>query len=172
MTFRGRRPVAARPIALACIGACLCGATSVQADDLLDLSAPGRWALVVAPFTQHLHDKPEFRYVWGIGVERQRDDRWLYGLSYFSNSFGQDSGYLYVGQQIPDLFDSPLYFQWSAGLLYGYKGEYANRVPFNQHGFSPGAVISLGWRFDEAFSVQLNKVGTSGIMLQLGYSWP
>ncbi len=134
--------------------------------------APGHWRLVGAPYTRHLHQKPEYRYVWGVGIERQRDDLWLYGATYFSNSFGQDSGYLYIGRQYPNLFDvPPLFFQWTAGLLYGYKGEFRNRVPLNYDGFSPGVVISLGWQFDEHFSAQLNKVGTSGLMLQLSYNW-
>jgi hypothetical protein len=33
-------------------------------------------------------------------------------------------------------------------------------------------VISLGWQFDPRFAVQVNKVGTSGFMLQLSYNWP
>jgi hypothetical protein len=142
-------------------------------EDLLDFDAPGHWRVAVGPFTQHLHNKPEYEYVWSLAIERQRDDAWLYGASYFSNSFGQPCGYWYLGQQYPDLFEAKkLFFQWTAGLLYGYKGEYSNRVPLNQQGFSPGVVISLGWQFDPRFAVQVNKVGTSGFMLQLSYNWP
>ena len=32
-----------------------------------------------------------------LGAERQGDTGWLYGGSYFSNSFGQPSAYAYVG---------------------------------------------------------------------------
>ena len=139
---------------------------------MLDFSAPGYWRTLVGPYTQHLNQKPEFEYVWAVAIERQRDDGWLYGASYFSNSFGQSCGYLYLGQQLPHLFDQPkLYFQWTAGLLYGYKPPYENRVPFNYNGFSPGVVVSLGWQFDKQFAAQLNKVGTSGVMLQLSYAW-
>lgn len=140
-------------------------------DDLLDVGAPGFWRATASPFTQHVHNKPEFQYVWGVGVERQRDDHWLYGLAYISNSFGQDCGYLYLGQQYPDLLEEPkFYFQWSAGVLYGYKGQYQHRVPLNQNGFAPGLVLSLGWQFDESVAMQVNKAG-SAFMLQLSYAW-
>ena len=163
-----------RPAAC-CACVCLCviaEAARAEPWDLLDFGAPGHWRVVVGPYTQHLSPKPEFEYVWAVAIERQRDDAWLYGASYFSNSFGPGCGYLYLGQQVPDLFDQPkLYFQWTAGLLYGYKPPYENRVPFNVNGFSPGVVVSLGWQFNEQFAAQLNKVGTSGVMLQLSYAW-
>lgn len=148
------------------------GSAWAQDDKLWELGAPGHWRVAIGPYTRHLNQKPEYEYVWAAAIERQRDDRWLYGASYFSNSFGQGCGYLYLGQQIPNLFDLPsLYFQWTAGLLYGYKPPYQNRVPLNVDGFSPGLVLSLGWQIDEHFAAQLNKVGTSGMMLQLSYAW-
>jgi hypothetical protein len=170
-TRRWPRPTT--PATCACVCLCVLAAPArAETWDLLDFSAPGYWRALVGPYTQHLNEKPEFEYVWAVAIERQRDDGWLYGASYFSNSFGQGCGYLYLGQQIPDLFDQPkLYFQWTAGLLYGYKPPYENRVPFNVNGFSPGVVLSLGWQFDKQFAAQLNKVGTSGVMLQLSYAW-
>lgn len=165
----------ARPLARAAACVCFClaaGPAAAGVDELADFEAPGFWRTAIGPYTQHLHQKPEYQYVYAVALERQRDDGWLYGASYFSNSFGQDCGYLYLGKQYPDLFDvQKLFFQWSAGLLYGYKGAYQHRVPLNDNGFSPGAVFSLGWQFDEHFAAQLNKVGTSGVMLQLSYNW-
>jgi hypothetical protein len=159
------------------LGLLLClPAATAQADlvdEMLDVDAPGYWRLVVGPYTQHLNPKPEHQYVWALAIERQRVDQWLYGASYFSNSYGQLSGYLYLGKQYPDLFDvQKLYFQWTAGLLYGYKSPYEDKVPFNYNGFSPGVVLSLGWQFDPTYAVQINRVGTAGFMLQLSYAWP
>jgi len=119
-------------------------------------------------FNPNLAHKP----VWAVAIERQRDDHWLYGGSYFSNSFGQDSGYLYLGRQYPDLLDRPqLFFQWSAGLLYGYKGSFKDKVPLNYKAFSPGATASVGWQFDPQFAAQIALVGTAGLMLQLSHDF-
>lgn len=171
MTMFSQRPWRALSLALIGMVASL-GSARAQDDSLWDFSAPGHWRAVIGPYTRHLHQKPEYEYVWAVALERQRDDLWLYGASYFSNSFGQGCGYLYLGRQYQDLFEvRELYFQWTAGLLYGYKPPYDNRVPLNVDGFSPGLVLSLGWQIDERFAVQLNRVGTSGMMLQLSYAW-
>ena len=37
---------------------------------------------------------------YAVALEWQRHDDWLWGGSYFTNSFGQPSGYLYLGQRI------------------------------------------------------------------------
>lgn len=159
-------------ILLASMGAFSCNVALAQDDSLLNLRAPGHWRVVASPYTLHFDPSDEHEYVWAVGVERQRDDGWLYGGVYFSNSFGQDSGYLYLGKRYYDLLDQPkLFFQWSAGLLYGYTDAYEDKVPLNYKGFSPGLVVSLGWQFDQQFGAQLNLLGNSGLMLQLSYDW-
>ena len=101
------------------------------------------WRLVASPYTLHFNPGPEHEAVYAIGVERQRSDKWLWGGTYFRNSFGQPSGYLYAGQRYGNLFSvKPLFAQWTGGLLYGYKEPYEDKVPFNHNGFSPGAVLS------------------------------
>jgi hypothetical protein len=32
-------------------------------------------------------------------------------------------------------------------MMYGYRGEFQNKVPLNYKGFSPGALVTLGWQF-------------------------
>jgi hypothetical protein len=137
-----------------------------------EASVPSHWRLAVSPYTAHLHYNPEHQYVWAIGMERQRDDRWLAGGSFFSNSFGQPSGYVYLGQRYDWLLGNPqLFWQWSAGILYGYVGEYKDKVPLNYNGFSPGALLSLGWQFNRQLSTQINTLGDAGFMLQLSYDF-
>lgn len=139
--------------------------TALQSDQ-------GHWRAVVSPYSTHFRPKNEHSAVWSIGLERQLDNHWLYGGSFFSNSFGQPSGYVYAGRQHPGLLDTPqLYFQWSIGLLYGYVGEYENKVPMNYKGLSPGALVSLGWQFTPRFATQLNLLGDAGVMLQFTYRW-
>jgi len=126
------------------------------------------WRLVGSPYTFHFSSDPDHEAVYAIGLERQRSDKWFWGGTYFSNSFGQPSVYVYAGQRYGKLFDvDQLFAQWSAGLLYGYKYPYEDKVPLNYNGFSPGAVFSLGWQFTRDFSVQANLLGTEALMIQL-----
>jgi hypothetical protein len=130
----------------------------------------GHWRLALSPWSLHFSPSEEHKPVLALGLEWQRDDRWLWGGSYFTNSFGQPSVYLYFGQRHGDLFSQPqLFAQWTAGMMYGYRGEYQHKVPFNSNGFSPGLLLSLGWAFDERSSAQINLLGTAGLMLQLSY---
>lgn len=126
--------------------------------------------LLVSPFTLHFRPSDEHSHVWLIGVQRERQNGALAGAAYFSNSFGQHSTYIYPwGQIYRDIFDTPrLYVKWTAGLLYGYKGKYKDKVPFNHKGFSPAVIPAIGWEFDGRRQVQLNALGLNGVMLQFG----
>ena len=102
-----------------------------------------------------------------IGLERQGADKVVWGGSYFRNSFGQPSGYLYGGKRYDSIFSyDKLFAQWTVGLLYGYKPPYDHKVPLNHNGFSPGAVVSLGWQFTPTYSAQVNVLGNSALMFQ------
>lgn len=127
-----------------------------------------RHHLIVSPFTQHFHYSPEHRYVWLVGAERERSDGSLAGAAYFSNSFGQPSAYLYPwGRTYRDLVDDmPLYVKITAGLLYGYKAPYEDKIPFNYKGFAPAIIPAVGWEFSGRHQVQLNFLGFNGLMLQ------
>lgn len=133
---------------------------------------PNHWRLVVSPYTHHFRFNTEHRPVWALGIERQHDKGWLGGASFFKNSFGQPSSYLYVGRRHEGLLlPAPLYLQWSAGLMYGYKGKYQTKVPLNFGGYSPGLLVSAGWQVDRHLSVQLNLLGDAAVMLQVGHAW-
>jgi hypothetical protein len=145
---------------------------AAQADDDNSLLGPGQWRALASPFSLHFRYNPKHKYVWAIGVERQRSDDWLAGASYFSNSFGQPSSYVYIGKRYPALFGQPqLFGQWSAGVLYGYRGEFKNKVPLNYNGFSPGALVSLGWQFNKRTSATVHMLGDAGAMVQLAYDF-
>jgi hypothetical protein len=131
---------------------------------------PGHWRLLAAPYSYHFAPSAEHKPVWAIGVERQRSDGWLAGASYFSNSFGQPSSYLYVGHQWQGLFGQPqLLAQASGGLMYGYRPPYEDKVPFNHNGFSPGALLSLGWQFNRQWAANVHLLGFAGLMFQVSY---
>jgi hypothetical protein len=171
---------------VSCWGAASAGAQTVaQASDVLPNAATwdrvssleawhgdGHWRVLMSPYTLHWRYSEEHSQVWALGVERQYADRWLAGGAFFRNSFSQPSGYLYIGQRYDGIWKTPpLFFQWSAGLLYGYKGKYENKVPLNVNGFSPGALIGLGWQFNKQFSVAAHALGDAGVMVQLAYDF-
>jgi len=149
------------------------GPSAMAAEAAGDTQETGAfWRLTFSPVAVHYHYEPTHRNVWGFGVERQSPDDWLAGLAYFRNSFGQPSGFVYVGKRFPGLLGKEQAFgQLSGGILYGYRGEYKDEVPYNHNGFSPGAVASLGWQFDRNRAVTLHFLGTAALMLQLSYDF-
>jgi hypothetical protein len=118
----------------------------VDKPDTADPATVDHWRLTLSPYTYHYTHKPEHEPIYMLGLERQRSDGWVWGGAYFSNSFGQASGFAYLGKRYAD---------------------FENEVPLNVRGVSPGAVLTLGWQFTPEYSVQLNEVGTAGIMVQL-----
>ena len=118
-------------------------------------------------YTYHYSNDPNHRHVVMLGVEKQRPDDIIIGGSYFTNSFGQPSLYVYGGKRFNGLTRyEPLFVQVTGGLLYGYKPPYDKKVPLNYKGFSPGAVVSVGWQFTPMYSGQLNFLGNSALMFQ------
>lgn len=126
------------------------------------------WELTLSPYTYHFHPSDEHEYVYQIGVIKRLEDRWIAGASYFSNSFGQPSGYVYIGQRYENFpgFEG-VYLQWNVGILYGYVGEYKDKVPFNYRGFSPGFVPSIGYKFSDRVYGELDLLGNSALMFNL-----
>ena len=134
---------------------------------------PSGWDLSLSPYTYHFHPSDEHEYVYSIGVIKRLEGNWIVGGSYFSNSFGQPSGYVYVGQRYENLpgFEK-WYLQWNAGILYGYVEPYEDKVPFNYNGFSPGFVPSIGYKFTDRIWAELDLLGTSGLMFTLVFPIP
>jgi hypothetical protein len=90
-------------------------------------------------------------------------------VSFFSNSFGQPSVYLYAGQQFNGLLGSPkLFVKVTAGILYGYVAPYEDKVPLNFHGFSPAIIPSLGYKISPQDSLQMKLLGNAGLMFSWG----
>lgn len=175
VTSRTGRPLAAlRKTAVIAAGLLTAATAQAQSTDLGDWIAGwsdgGHWRVASSPATWHFRYNPEHRHVWALALERQRLDGWLLGASRFNNSFGQPSAYFYVGRRWPGLWgQAPLYGQVSAGMLYGYRGQFQSKVPLNYNGFSPGALVTLGWQFNRNASAAAHLLGDAGLMLQL--SW-
>jgi hypothetical protein len=131
-------------------------------------SAADFWRVTVSPAaTYHFSRSPDHKAVVLLGLEKQYANSTLLGGALFTNSFGQPSFYGYGGKHIANLMSmEPLFLQWTVGVVYGYKGEFKDKVPLNYQGFSPVGVVSLGWKFNRTYSAQLNLLGTSAVMLQ------
>jgi hypothetical protein len=125
--------------------------------------------LTFSPYTIHWSNNPDHKHVVLVALDEQLPGGRLCGVSFFSNSFGQPSTYVYAGQQFNNLFGQPnLFLKVTAGVIYGYVGQYKNKVPLNYHGFSPGVIPSLGYKLTEHDSVQVKLLGTAGIMFSYG----
>jgi hypothetical protein len=64
-----------------------------------------------------------------------------------------------------------LFVKVTAGILYGYVGQYKDKVPLNHGGFSPAIIPSIGYRLTEHDSVQVKVLGTAGLMFSYGRSF-
>jgi hypothetical protein len=172
--------VPALALAAACTAPSVCAQTTTPpaatATTTPAVAAPSTdgvlWRVMASPYTIHYSHDEKHRAVWMVGVERERSDGMLLGAVYFSNSFGQPSGFVYGGQRLYDFSPYPqLFAQWTAGVLYGYRGEFKDKVPFNYGGFSPGVVLALGWQFTPRYSVQANVLGNSALMVQFAFDF-
>jgi hypothetical protein len=134
----------------------------------LDLRDGDRLNFMYSPYTVHYSPSDEHHYVWLVGVERERADQRISGITYFSNSFGQPSTYIYPwGKSYRNIGGvQGLYAKWSAGLLYGYVDPYENKVPLNVNGFSPAIIPSIGYE-KHGYGIQLNSLALAGLMVQI-----
>jgi hypothetical protein len=130
-----------------------------------------RESIFVSPITKHYTYNSAHKPVWLIGFEQQSPDKSLRGAAFFSNSFGQETVYVFLwGGRYDDLFGvEGLHAKWTAGALYGYKAPYENKVPFNHKGFSPAIVPSIGYQINSAWSVDALFLGKAAVMLGTSY---
>jgi hypothetical protein len=172
----------------ACIGlSWVSGAADVWAtnNDLYDLQpcpailadeqAPEpskQWDLTLSPYTHHWSHNPDHKPVVLVALDRHLKGGRFCGVALFSNSFGQESAYFYVGQQWDGLFGHPkLFTKLSGGLIYGYRDQYKDKVPFNKYGVSPVIIPSLGYAITPQDAVQVYVLGTAGLLFAYSRSF-
>jgi hypothetical protein len=125
-------------------------------------------SLMLSPYTHHFNPKPTHRNVFLVGLEREHPNAKLDGLAVFRNSFGQPSIYIYPwGGVYKDIFGvNKLSFKWTAGLIFGYKGEFKNEIP-NIGGIAPVVVVALGYEIKPGWVAQINALGAAAAQFQL-----
>ena len=128
-----------------------------------------RGELTFSPYTYHFSQNPEHKTVVLVAIDEQLPGERLCGASFFSNSFGQPTVYLYAGQQYNQLLGHPqLFAKVTAGLMYGYVAPYENKVPLNYRGFSPVIIPALGYKLTPHDSVQVKFLGIAALMFSYG----
>ncbi|TXT35306.1 MAG: hypothetical protein FD135_4988 [Comamonadaceae bacterium] len=122
-----------------------------------------------SPLTYHYSEDPNHKRVVMIGLEREHANRSLDGVAFFTNSFGQPTIYLYPwGRTYPSIAGvDKLSIKWTAGLLYGYRDPYENKVPLNFRGLSLALIPAVTYEFKPGWQAQVNILGTAGLMFQL-----
>ena len=148
-------------------------APAVQPESSAPADTFDGWEINFSPYTYHFTYSAEHKPVVALGLSKGLEDRWTAGTVLFSNSFGQPSIYIFGGQRYVNPFGwDKWYLQWNAGLLYGYVGQYKNKVPLNYKGFSPGFVPSVGYQFTDRIYGELDLLGNSALMFTLVFPIP
>ena len=128
-----------------------------------------RGEFTFSPYTHHWSRSPEHKNVVLFAVDQPLPGDRFCGVSFFSNSFGQPTVYLYGGRQFNNVFGVPaLFVKLTAGLMYGYVAPYEDKVPLNRNGFSPAVIPALGYKLNEHDSVQMKVLGTASLMFSYG----
>ena len=130
-----------------------------------------RYEVFFSPYTHHWAPDEEHEQVYAVSVSRLLPNNRTCGFSLFNNSFGQPSAYAFVGKSWPGFWQAQpqLYVSVSAGIIYGYVGQYKNKVPLNVGGFSPVVIPAIGYRLSPKATVEMQLLGTAAIML--GTTW-
>jgi hypothetical protein len=145
---------------------------ALAASDAPALAQDRQWNLTLAPYAHHWSYSPEHRPVFLGAIDRHVNGNRFCGLALFRNSFGQPAAYAYVGKQWNHLLGNPqLFAKVSAGLIYGYKGKYQHKIPFNDYGVAPAIIPSLGYSFTREDSAQVMVLGTAGLLFSYGHSF-
>lgn len=169
---RSQHLLRARSLRLLTAGGMALAASSVfpaQDEASQEPAGDASWRIEFSPFTHHYRFSEDHKDVWALGLEYQTPDRTLYGLTAFSNSFGQPSAYAYYGWVFNNVWarSESLYLKLTLGVIYGYKVPFEDKVFLNHNGFSPAIIPAVGWRLNKNWSVQTNFLGTAAIMLMV-----
>ncbi len=104
--------------------------------------------------------------------ERWLGGQWLVGAALFDNSFGQSSQFVFGGLLWRPIEKAPeFYVKVAAGVLHGYRGEYQDKIPFNNSGFAPGIVPAVGYCYHRVCG-EMILFGTAGMLWTIGVTIP
>ena len=149
------------------------GPPSSQAEGVAEPWRTDRFYFETSLYTRHFSNDPAH-------VDKQKlilgewniTEQWLVGASFFDNSFGQPTQYVYGGWRYRPFEQlQPFYVKVSAGLTHGYKDQYRDKIPFNHSGIAPIVIPSIGYCFSRVCS-ELVLFGGAGMLVTLGVTIP
>lgn len=125
------------------------------------------WQVQTSVYTRHFSPDPEHNNRQKlIGLEWNDASGWIFGGATFRNSYNQQSVYGYAGKRFESA-DYPVYLKLSGGLLYGYKGEYRDKIPLNNLGVAPVIIPSAGVHLGPV-TAEVVLLGISATMINVG----
>ncbi|WP_332744924.1 hypothetical protein [Hydrogenophaga sp.] len=130
-----------------------------------------RYEAFFSPYTHHWTPDSEHQQVYAVSLSRLLPNNRYCGFSLFNNSFGQPSAYAFVGKSWPGFWQAQpqLYVSVSAGIIYGYVGQYKDKVPMNVGGFAPVIIPAIGYRLSPKSTLEIQLLGTAAVMF--GTTW-
>ncbi|MEB0040281.1 MULTISPECIES: sn-glycerol-3-phosphate transporter [unclassified Pseudomonas] len=139
----------------------------IDASEATENNDDGFWLVQTSVYTRHFSPDPEHNNRQQlIGLERNEGSGLLYGAATFRNSYDQRSAYGYVGKRF-ESDDYPVYVKISGGLMYGYRGEYRDKIPFNRFGVAPVIIPSVGVHLGPV-TAEAVLLGFSATMVNVG----
>ena len=144
-----------------------CAATSAAEEP----ASSGRLTFMFGPYVHHFdYDPNHVDEPWLTGLEWEpRGSRLEYGAAYFRNSFDQPSVYAYAGKRwFHDDDEQGFFLNLTGGPLYGYRGQYEDKVPFNYNGLAWAIIPGIGYQY-RAVNAQLVFLGTAALLFTFGY---
>jgi hypothetical protein len=133
----------------------------------------GRLTFLFGPYVYHYHNDPAHNNEPRLtGLEWEPHGSWLdYGAVYFQNSFDQASVYAYAGKRwFAGEGEQGVYLRVTAGPLYGYRGQYEDKVPFNHNGLAWAIIPGIGYQY-RAVDVQAVFLGGAALLFTFGYDF-
>lgn len=125
------------------------------------------WYIQTSAYTKHFKPKSKHNnHQELIGLERHTASSYVLGGATFLNSYDQRSYYGYIGKRF-DFSDTPFYGKLTGGLIYGYKGQYRDKIPFNRFEIAPAVIPSLGVEYRRV-SAEVLLLGAAATMINIG----
>lgn len=142
--------------------------SSLLHDLIKPVPAKPYWYVQTSAYTKHFKPKPEHNNNQElIGLERHTENSYLMGAATFLHSYNKRSYYGYIGKRY-DFIDTPFYGKLTAGLLYGYNGEYRDKIPLNHFEIAPAIIPSFGMKYRK-LGVEILLLGSAATMINIGF---